>query len=227
MKAWVRAAGKLARYEHIGWKVWPHSRCWSFHSGASAIGGQLERQLEGELARGVMRAGRADIGGPGPPCPTRRSRSGRWVAECSTLIRAPGLSDQVPREIRARARSAPRRRTCRGSPSEPPVRRSSRSRTSRTGRPGRPRHCLRRLGVPSGPVRTRPRSPHRCRTRDGSAARQRRCRGGPNDGSRRSRVRRRRRPSPARRPESRRRDGIQRRRPLRSQRSSRPVERRP
>ena len=35
MKAWVRAAGKLARYEHIGWKVWPHSRCWSFHSGAS------------------------------------------------------------------------------------------------------------------------------------------------------------------------------------------------
>ena len=63
------------------------------------------------------------------------------------------------------------------------------------GRPGRPRHCLPRLGVPPGPVRTRPRSPHRCRTRDGSPARQRRCRGGPNDGSRRSRARPRRRPS--------------------------------
>ena len=39
MKAWVSAAGKLARYEHIGWKAWPHSRCWSFHSGARSMGG--------------------------------------------------------------------------------------------------------------------------------------------------------------------------------------------
>ena len=34
MKAWARAAGKLARYEHIGWSDGPHSRAWSFHSGA-------------------------------------------------------------------------------------------------------------------------------------------------------------------------------------------------
>src|ERR1035437_1588832 len=34
MKAWARLAGKLARYEHIGWKLWPQSRCWSFHSGS-------------------------------------------------------------------------------------------------------------------------------------------------------------------------------------------------
>ena len=34
-----QGGGKLARYEHIGWNGWPHSRCWSFHSGASAIGG--------------------------------------------------------------------------------------------------------------------------------------------------------------------------------------------
>src|SRR5664279_791132 len=34
MKACTRLAGKLARYEHMGWKLWPQSRCWSFHSGA-------------------------------------------------------------------------------------------------------------------------------------------------------------------------------------------------
>jgi hypothetical protein len=39
MKAWARAAGKLARYEHIGWNEWPQSRCCSFHSGAIPIGG--------------------------------------------------------------------------------------------------------------------------------------------------------------------------------------------
>ena len=39
MNAWARAAGKLARYEHIGWNGWPHRRCWSFHSGAMASGG--------------------------------------------------------------------------------------------------------------------------------------------------------------------------------------------
>ena len=36
MKAWASAAGKLARYEHIGWRVWPHSRCCAFHSGSRA-----------------------------------------------------------------------------------------------------------------------------------------------------------------------------------------------
>ena len=41
MKAWARAAGKLARYEHIGWNEWPHSRCWSFHSGAIPIDGSV------------------------------------------------------------------------------------------------------------------------------------------------------------------------------------------
>src|ERR1035437_819240 len=36
MKAWTRPAGKLARYEHMGWKLWPERRCWSFHSGSIA-----------------------------------------------------------------------------------------------------------------------------------------------------------------------------------------------
>ena len=34
MKACTRLAGKLARYEHMGWKLWPQSRCWFFHSGS-------------------------------------------------------------------------------------------------------------------------------------------------------------------------------------------------
>ena len=83
MNAWVKAAGKLARYEHIGWKAWPHSRCWSFHSGASAIGGSSSG------------SSRASWPGGDPPqevptwavqvlLTTHRSRSVRWVAECST-----------------------------------------------------------------------------------------------------------------------------------------------
>jgi hypothetical protein len=39
MKACAREAGKLARYEHIGWNEWPQSRCWTFHSGGIAIAG--------------------------------------------------------------------------------------------------------------------------------------------------------------------------------------------
>ena len=34
MKAWASDAGKLARYEHIGWRLWPQRRAWSFHSGS-------------------------------------------------------------------------------------------------------------------------------------------------------------------------------------------------
>ena len=52
---------------------------------------QLERKLEGELARGRERAGRADMGGPGPPCPQRRSRSvrgSRSVARANSRLRA-------------------------------------------------------------------------------------------------------------------------------------------
>ena len=39
MKAWASDAGKLARYEHIGWNGWPHRRCWAFHSGSIASRG--------------------------------------------------------------------------------------------------------------------------------------------------------------------------------------------
>ena len=39
MKAWASDAGKLARYEHIGWRVWPQRRAWSFHSGSIARAG--------------------------------------------------------------------------------------------------------------------------------------------------------------------------------------------
>ena len=59
MKAWARAAGKLARYEHIGWNEWPHSRCWSFHSGAMPIAGSsagcLQREPEAQLGRARTR----------------------------------------------------------------------------------------------------------------------------------------------------------------------------
>ena len=39
MNAWVKAAGKLARYEHMGWNEWPHSRCWAFQPGSMAMAG--------------------------------------------------------------------------------------------------------------------------------------------------------------------------------------------
>src|SRR3954469_8224394 len=39
MNAWARAAGKLARYEHIGWRLWPHSRGCAFQSGSIARAG--------------------------------------------------------------------------------------------------------------------------------------------------------------------------------------------
>src|SRR3954471_4831851 len=49
MNAWARAAGKLARYEHIGWSEWPHSRDWSFQSAATPSSG---RTGSGDSARG-------------------------------------------------------------------------------------------------------------------------------------------------------------------------------
>ena len=39
MKAWTSEAGKLARYEHMGWRLWPQRRAWSFHSGSMARAG--------------------------------------------------------------------------------------------------------------------------------------------------------------------------------------------
>src|SRR3954447_18312932 len=39
MNECARAAGKLARYEHIGCRLWPHRRGWPFHSGSIAIAG--------------------------------------------------------------------------------------------------------------------------------------------------------------------------------------------
>ena len=52
MKAWVRAAGKLARYEHIGWKAVAPQALLGLPLGRDGDGRQLERQLQGELARG-------------------------------------------------------------------------------------------------------------------------------------------------------------------------------
>src|SRR5436305_9858312 len=50
MKAWATAAGKLARYEHIGWREWPHRRGWSFQSAATPISGRT--LIEASSARG-------------------------------------------------------------------------------------------------------------------------------------------------------------------------------
>ena len=83
MNAWVRAAGKLARYEHIGWNAWPHRRCWSFHSGARAIAGSSSGSSRASWPADVARAGRADMGGR-VLLTLLRSRSARWVAEHST-----------------------------------------------------------------------------------------------------------------------------------------------
>ena len=69
MNAWARAAGKLARYEHIGWRAWPHSRCWSFHSGAMSIAGRPGSAL-GRAPPG------ASVSGEGAPS----SGSDSWVA---------------------------------------------------------------------------------------------------------------------------------------------------
>ena len=52
MNAWASEAGKLARYEHIGWRLWPQRRAWSFHSGSIGERREGARQLEGELAGG-------------------------------------------------------------------------------------------------------------------------------------------------------------------------------
>ena len=95
MNAWVRAAGKLARYEHIGWNAWPHSRCWSFHSGASAIAGSSRGCSSGSsraswpAARLRLRAAERAVwrcrhGRCWSSLATLRSRPGRWVAEHST-----------------------------------------------------------------------------------------------------------------------------------------------
>ena len=81
MNAWARAAGKLARYEHIGWRVGPHSRCWSFHSGASASSGSPSGSSRASWPAGVAADRDASCGrrsgrraGPSrrqPPCVAR------------------------------------------------------------------------------------------------------------------------------------------------------------
>ena len=90
MKAWVRAAGKLARYEHIGWNEWPHRRCWAFHSGASEMAGSSSGSSRASWPAAVARDG-ARFGRVRPtsasrylPDPHADHRSARWGAECST-----------------------------------------------------------------------------------------------------------------------------------------------
>src|SRR3990172_3717997 len=63
MKGWVSAAGKLARYEHIGWNGWPHSRCCAFHSGSSPRRGNSVASSSASWAGAARRAGVADLDG--------------------------------------------------------------------------------------------------------------------------------------------------------------------
>src|SRR4029079_14434591 len=94
MKAWLRAAGKLARYEHIGWNAWPHSRCWSFHSGAMArigssgddAGTRSSASWAAAVAlRGVVIPGSGSLEADGPRSIARATagigRLGRWPSE--------------------------------------------------------------------------------------------------------------------------------------------------
>src|SRR5689334_20874464 len=69
MKACASAAGKLARYEHIGWSAGPQSRCWSFHSGAMSIAGRPDEPPGREPPEGSP----VDEGAPS-------SGSDSWVA---------------------------------------------------------------------------------------------------------------------------------------------------
>ena len=90
MNAWVRAAGKLARYEHIGWNEWPHRRCWAFHSGWMAIAGSSSGSSRASWAAaaalGRPRLGPADMGVSSPRWPgpiTGRRDGARSVAPVS------------------------------------------------------------------------------------------------------------------------------------------------
>ena len=93
--AWARAAGKLARYEHIGWNEWPHRRGWSFQSGSRASRGRIGDEGQIELRRGVIEDGghaRASS------LEWRGSRAAR-VAERSTragLVARPRIGDTRP-----------------------------------------------------------------------------------------------------------------------------------
>src|SRR6185436_7773622 len=78
-------AGKLARYEHIGWKEWPHSRCWSFHSGVRPIGGSSSGSSRASWPEEATRAGRADTAVPVLPDPA--SIPGRDVGPRSVARR--------------------------------------------------------------------------------------------------------------------------------------------
>src|SRR4051794_5727796 len=66
MKACARAAGKLARYEHIGWKEWPQRRCCAFHSGSIAMAGSDTGRSRASCCAAVgvrARVGPAVMGG--------------------------------------------------------------------------------------------------------------------------------------------------------------------
>src|SRR5262245_34998196 len=97
MKAWASDAGKLARYEHIGWNEWPHRRGWAFQSGSIAIDGSSAGRPSDSCPSGSRDVpGDAWLSGAADPRrevrasvirPTRllgSTRPGRWAAEYST-----------------------------------------------------------------------------------------------------------------------------------------------
>src|SRR5260221_3958231 len=92
MNAWARAAGKLARYEHIGWNEWPHSLRWAFHSGSIAIRGSSTGRSSASWTEAVGAIGPSSAAARRSDrarvtrrwAPVARPVPGRWAAEYST-----------------------------------------------------------------------------------------------------------------------------------------------
>src|SRR3954470_21844643 len=83
MNAWARAAGKLARYEHIGWSVWPHSRGCAFQSGSIARAGSSLGS-----SRASWRAGRSRVVVARSGIPGSMTVAGDWPREGGEHSRA-------------------------------------------------------------------------------------------------------------------------------------------
>src|SRR4051794_9461823 len=88
MKAWLRAAGKLARYEHIGWNEWPQSRCCAFHSGAMG-----NRGMSAGMPRSSCSTGAAILAVDG------RARTCAADADLGTLGTGPESTARRPARI--------------------------------------------------------------------------------------------------------------------------------
>ena len=146
MKAWARAAGKLARYEHIGWNEWPQRRCWSFHSGAIPIAGSSAGWSARDREQAGTRATR--VSSSTPRSEGRGAYHGGFGPNSGHVDR-----DRRPQYARSRTRGCVRNRAAASGghggvdsgPSRPPADARARPhRPDRFRRRGHPGSCLAR-----------------------------------------------------------------------------------